>query len=246
MGHVFWSIKNIFPEFFNMLTVISGKGSLKAKKIREEIEKLNKNGFSVVRKDDSVSGGELTEYAKSNGLFGDKFAVYVSGFDGNGELTAFLIKEKEMFVSSDTPFLFEGTKLPKGDEKELAEYITVFEEADERENFFPLADALGARNKRLAWAKLTEALERASPEEIHGILWWQVKSMKLVAGDSVKSPEAVGMKPFVFKKMKTAAANFSEKEITGMSSDLFRMYHNAHLGKGELGLLLEKFVLERL
>ena len=230
-----------------MLNVFVGSGEAKFEQIKKEISSAERANFSLVRKEArAATPSEIEEYISGQGLFSEKFLVFVSGLEENDELVSFIEKKWKECAESKTRFIFEALKLSKQSEKTLEEVgvLRVFKNEEIRENFFPLADAFGARDKKRAWTLLKNALEKTAPEEIHGILWWQAKGMLVArAAESASDTE---MKPFVYQKMKRAAANFSEKELKEVAQALFKSYHNAHLGKGELGLLLEKFVLERL
>ncbi|MCA9353191.1 hypothetical protein KC901_03345, partial [Patescibacteria group bacterium] len=77
-----------------------------------------------------------------------------------------------------------------------------------------------------------------SPEEIHGILFWQVKNIALVHTSSTNP----GMNPFVYKKTMHFAKNFSHKDIQGLSRSLAHMFHNRDT-YSTLDVELEKFIL---
>ncbi len=105
-----------------------------------------------------------------------------------------------------------------------------------------LADALAARDKKTLWIRYVEAIESgAVAEELHGILFWQVKTM-LLAQQS-KTAEEAGLKPFPYSKAKGALKNWKPGEVEKLSSDLVSIYHRAHRGEGELALLTERLLL---
>jgi len=107
---------------------------------------------------------------------------------------------------------------------------------------FALSDALGRRSKKDAWVLFQKSLDAGGvAEEIHGMLFWQVKSMILAT--SSKTAGEAGLNPFVFRKSLTFAKNFTEEELKDLSSRLVSIYHEARRGGDELPIALEKFVL---
>ena len=51
------------------------------------------------------------------------------------------------------------------------------------------------------------------------------------------------MKDFSYNKAKRALGTFKEGEVAALSESLLRAYHDARLGKLELDLALERWVL---
>ena len=80
-------------------------------------------------------------------------------------------------------------------------------------------------------------------EEIHGIFFWQVKNMLLASLEG--SQKETGLSPFVYKNALKGARNYKTEELKNMSSELVDMTHKVRTGKGELGVMLEKWVLSR-
>ncbi len=110
-------------------------------------------------------------------------------------------------------------------------------------NSFALADALGARDKKELWSLYQEAIfEEKSPEELHGLLFWQIKAMLLSANS--KNADEAGLKPFVYGKASRFAKNYSLNELRKKSSELIDVYHEARRGGDEMGEGLEKWILK--
>jgi len=127
----------------------------------------------------------------------------------------------------------------------MTEYEQVESFSGEKKDntFFALADALGARDKKKLWLLLRNALDHDSvPEELHGILFWQAKSLALAA--QTASAGEAGLNPFVYGKAKRFLVNFKQNEIEKMLSKLVWMYHEAHRGRVDFSIELEKFVLD--
>ena len=111
-------------------------------------------------------------------------------------------------------------------------------------NIFSITDALGRRDRKTAWIFYQKAvLAGISPEEVHSILIWQVKSIILAKKWGEAGAESLGMKPFVFNKAKSFSKNFSEKEIMELSSRLVDVYHRARRGAVSFDEALERLIL---
>jgi hypothetical protein len=108
---------------------------------------------------------------------------------------------------------------------------------------FAMADALGARDKKTLWILYRQAVEEGkASEEIHGILFWQAKSMVLAA--RTKFAGEAGLNPYVYTKSKRYAENFSEPELTALLDRLVSVYHDSHRGMHEFETALERLILE--
>ena len=109
-------------------------------------------------------------------------------------------------------------------------------------NIFSLGDAFGRRDKKELWFLFSKAALRNIPaEEIPGILFWAWKSMALAAAS--KDAAEAGINPYVFQKSSGFAKNFSANELATMGARLVRMSHDAHRGKTDFDIELERFVL---
>ena len=152
---------------------------------------------------------------------------------------------KEMAESANVFVIIEGALLadPK---KKYGKYASVMEEftADKAERFnsFAITEALAKKDKKQMWVLLQQArLAGLRDEEIVGMLWWQLKSLRLAKQTS--TPEEAGMKDFPYKKSKQALKNFTDGEVEQLSRSLLELYHHAHQGKREMDLALEEWVL---
>lgn len=105
-------------------------------------------------------------------------------------------------------------------------------------NTFDLADLLGRRDKKNLWLGFREAISQVSAEEIHGILFWQLKNLALVK-NSNRNP---GMSPFVYNKNQSFINNFSIEEIYSLSDIMVRVFHNRDT-YSTLEIDLEKLIL---
>ncbi len=134
-------------------------------------------------------------------------------------------------INKKTKELFENNTIPifKYEEKKTKSKNTF--------NIFSLADAFGARDKKTLWLKYREALDHASVEEIHGVLFWQLKNIA-----SVKWDKGKGLKPFVLKKNRSYAERFSDQDIHNLSHRFLRIFHERK-SLSTLEIELEKLIL---
>lgn len=110
---------------------------------------------------------------------------------------------------------------------------------------FVLADALLARDKRTAWVEFALQEKRgAVMEEMHGTIFWAFKTLYLVKSKSKEEAILAGVKDFSYRKNQNYAKNFIESELEDILGDLKDMYHRAHHGEAELGVLIEQFILK--
>jgi DNA polymerase III delta subunit len=107
---------------------------------------------------------------------------------------------------------------------------------------FKMNAALLARDKKLLWVLLTEA-ERSgiASEETVGILWWQLKTLRLAALYGTAS--AAGVSQYPYDQAKKALRNFKPGEVESLAHDLLHIYHEARQGRQDMALSLEAWVL---
>lgn len=196
-----------------------------------------------------VTGELLDALAVSQGLFGETtLAIFDSVLEKKGE-QELLASRAESLTSSSNHFLVFEPTLEKSIAKEVALHATQMDECTAQKiaarpsfNIFALGDALGGRNKKELWVLYQGALRAGLElEEIVGTLFWAVKNMALMK--HAKMEESVGLNPFVAKKARGFAANYSEEEIKNLSRDLATIYHEAHRGGESMDIALERFIL---
>lgn len=194
------------------------------------------------------SDGQLQEFVGGQGLFENKYIVTLSKILEEKEMAESALSILEEIAQSDNIFIWTEEKVDTKTLKKIEKCATKVQAFEKKEtatgptfNIFSLGDALVARDKKSLWIMYHQALQFFAPEEIHGTLFWQVKSMLLAA--KTKSADEAGLKPFVYSKSKKGAGNYSEVELTALSTNLVSLYHNARRGKGDLDILLEHFIL---
>ena len=98
------------------------------------------------------------------------------------------------------------------------------------------------RDPKKLWTLYRKAIiSGLAPEQIHGVLWWQMKSVAMAI--NAKNADEAGLKPFVFSKAKRASDKFSKEEVENILSKLLSIYHNSRMGKINMEYGLESFVL---
>ncbi len=193
----------------------------------------------------------LQEYIGSQGLFEQKYIVLLDGLfelKDAKEITLKILKEMK---ESPHIFIFREGELDKptlGKFERNAVKVQEFSEKGEAVkkkefNLFSMTDALGQRDKKNLWVLYQKAKQAGmEDEQIHGTLFWQVKSMIIAAGS--KNAGEAKLNPFVFSKASAYAKNFSEEELIKLSGNLVTLYHDSRRGVHDLDRALEGFILE--
>ncbi|HEU5114869.1 MAG TPA: hypothetical protein VFT82_03830 [Candidatus Paceibacterota bacterium] len=237
-----------------MLYVIYGTDIEKAREkshaLFDALREKKPDAAAGTMRADEVTPDRIEELTQTQGLFENKQIIFMDRTLEVPETRDLVVDRIDAIKESPNIFIFFEGKLTKEVLKKLekrAEKITEYAASDEKKkeggSFFALADALGARDKKRLWSLLREALDQdAAPEEIHGILFWQAKSLALAA--SAPSAAAAGLNPFVFGKAKRYASNWKPEEIESLLSKLVYMYHEAHRGQVEFEIELEKLSLD--
>ncbi|OHA38338.1 MAG: hypothetical protein A3I97_02365 [Candidatus Taylorbacteria bacterium RIFCSPLOWO2_02_FULL_44_35] len=224
-----------------MLYLIYGNDFEKARgKARELIADLQKR---------KPNAGKLDELSGGQGLFERKYIVFADNVFRSAEAKEIVLKKLKSLADSENVFIFLEDELGKADLKELEKFakkVQKFSGATNKEkpfNVFSLTEKLGRRDKRGLWILYQKALaEGLAPEEIHGILFWQIKAM--LAAVLAKTAEESGLKPFVFQKSRVFAKNYSLAELKNLSSKMVAVYHNSRRIGPDLDVALERLILE--
>jgi len=194
---------------------------------------------------ENYSQGVFADMVGSVSLFGEEKLFVIDTPSEKEEMYKELISYLEVFSLSDTLFVIIEKKLTGAEKNKFKKYAqTIQEYKINMENFntFALADCFARRDKKNLWFLLQEAKESGtSIENIIGILWWQLKSMR-IAKQTTCAKEA-GMKDYPYNKAKRAISAFKEGELERLSMGLLTVYHEGHLGKVDIDIALEQWVL---
>jgi len=199
---------------------------------------------------ENITAEKIEELTQTQGLFENKQILYMDRTLENKDVREVMFDNIDAIADSPNIFIFCEGKLTKEVLKKIekkaekvTEYESEVEKPKEAGSFFALADALGARDKKRLWTLFRDAMEKdAVPEEIHGILFWQAKVLALA--EKTETAGEAGLNPFVYSKAKRSVGNFKEGEIDILLSKLVSMYHDAHRGKVDFELELEKLALD--
>ncbi len=198
--------------------------------------------------DENVGTHSLEELISSQGLFEQKYVVVLDRLFENSDTKELLLSLIKEMAQSEHVFLVLEGKLDKKTvgtfekhAKKVAEY-GIAEKKKERFNTFSLTDAFGERDRKKLWMLYQEAkLSNIADEEIHGILFWQVKSM-LLSLHSQNAKEA-GLNPFVYNKSKRFIQKYTKEELEKKARALISLSHDARRGIHEFDVALERFIL---
>jgi len=235
------------------------KARAMAHKAVEAAQKKHSEASFFRLNNENWSEEKLPELIGGQGLFYSGSIVFADSLFDETEIAEILIKKIKEISESPNFFVFLEGKLNKKELEKFEKFsqkIEVFDLAEKKPNkkealaakgekidFFEFTDALGARDRKGLWTLYQDALDNSVPsEEVHGILFWQIKAM-LSALKSSDATEA-GLNPFVYGKAKSYAKNYGEEKLKEMSATLFEMYHEAHRGNLDFAVALEKFILE--
>lgn len=245
-----------------MIYLFHGTDKIKAREMAQKTvaaaKKKHTNAGFFKLTAENFSENKLDELITSQGLFYSAFIVSSDNLCEESEVADILMKKLKEIKESPNFFVFLEGKLNKKELEKFEKFAEKSEKFDKAESkltkkealaakgekidFFEFTNALGDKNKKQLWTLYQEAMEGGVPaEEVHGILFWQVKAM-LSAVRSKDAGEA-GLNPYVYTKSKSYAKNFGDKKLKEMSARLFEMYHEAHRGKIDFIIALEKLIL---
>ncbi|MEX0672593.1 MAG: hypothetical protein WDZ82_03255 [Candidatus Paceibacterota bacterium] len=212
---------------------------LEKKRPNAELFKLDEMDISPVR---------LEELAGSQGLFDSKYIVQIDQVMDIADARETVLESAKSLGESENVFIIVENELSKAVLKRLEKHAERVEEFSKKKegkkefNTFALADALGKRDRKALWVEYQKnCRELKAPEEIHGVLFWQLKSIAIA--QQTNSAEEAGMKAFPYSKAKGFGKNYTDKELYDLLGDLVERYHLARRGEGDMSTQLEQFVL---
>lgn len=223
-----------------MLHLISGISQKRKEYIAKIAQQQNLNPVHIY--DNDITEQDITELVSTQtSLFGDKELYVIHDLVRSLKLKNILPD----FADTENIIIFSEETVTKpitsAFEKSNAIILDFGKEAKAREKGLPvfnLADELGKRDKKNLWLLFQELITEVSPEEIHGILFWQIKNMVLVK----TSHENPGLAPFVYTKNKSYANNYSEQELRDLSRRFTHIFHTRDI-YSTLDIEIEKIIL---
>lgn len=231
-----------------MLYFFYGAREARHKKIGEWKEKLLKKDADASLRplgEEEWNGPALEELASGRGLFGGTYVFFIKEFIVTKEDKEFFMDMAKTLARSHNSFVVSEPAATKellaAVEKAGGEATALGKEAAAARDTtgFALADATAQRDRKRSWALFQESLSKgASAEELHGILFWQMKNLLLAKkGGTAKFS-------FPLMKAKASAPKWEEEELESALSRLVAVYHEAHRGRYELPVALELFLLD--
>lgn len=195
--------------------------SLRKKKPDAAFFSINSENFNLA---------QLQEYIGGQGLFSNKYIVFLDRLCEKKEVKAdFINALKEISESENIFIILEGkidkatsAKIEKKSEKVVAFDLKEIEKKEEDLNVFELANALGRKDKKELWMLYRGYVDKGNaPEELHGILFWKAKTMLLAGGNGY----------------------WKQEELLSFIDGLITVYHESRRGTHELETGLEAFLL---
>ncbi len=199
---------------------------------------------------ETLSEYSFEELAQSHGLFKSDYIIVLDSLFSSADGEEAVLANLQLLASASHPFFILEAALRTPVIKKLekhAEKINVFEQKKHTTeapfNTFTLSDALGERNVKKLWTLFREAKFRGvSDEEIHGVLFWMLKSIVLAAQSN--TAEEAGMKAYPFTKAKRAAQHFaSADELAQLIHVCALMPQRTRREGVSLEIALERFIL---
>jgi len=195
---------------------------------------------------EEATPGRLAELTGGQGLFEKKYIVVLDRACEDAGARGVVRDAAEDMAASEHMFIVVEETLTSAAHKKLSSYaskVQAFEKKKQKTEFsvFALTDALGRRDKKKAWVLFREAVaENVELADVHGALFWQVKSI-ILAHTSQGANEA-GMKPFPYKKALAFSQNYTYAEAQQLIRDLGNVLYESRKG-GDLEVGLERILI---
>jgi DNA polymerase III delta subunit len=224
------------------------KASKKASVLVDALLKKQPDATVLKFNDENFQKEEIKDLISAQGLFFNKNIVVFSKINEKEENKEMIFENISEIQNSQNVFVFVEESLDKKSLEKFKKHSEKIEELkveDKKEkeqfNMFSLTDALGQKDKKNLWLLYLKAIKKSAPEEIYGILWWQMKTLLIVKNSN--SAADSGLKPFVFSKSKTFLKNFPGDEVEKKATELIKIYHNSRRKSSDLGVGIEKWIL---
>lgn len=229
------------------------KINLKTRAIIDDLLKKKPDALELKIDIENINNINIEEYTESQGLFEKKYIVLLDRilFTKDSEKIhgkiAEIAKSENIFIAREGEITKKDLKVIEKNASKVQEINTSNSEKDgakkEAFNVFDITNKFAVRDSVGAWLNYRNAIDGGTePENISGILFWQIKSL-ILARDAKSAGEA-GLNPFVFSKAKSASIKWREGEMEKVVTALLSAYHEAR-GEGvRLELGLERIILK--
>ena len=235
-----------------MIYLLYGSDERKArKKLHELLDIAGKKrpGAELFKlNSENWSEEQFDELMVSKGLFENKYTVVLDHLFERKEIKDYIVEKLDKVAKSEQIFLMLEGKVDSATTKKIGKYakqVQEFVKVEKRKedlNIFSITNGLINKDKKKLWISFVDLLRKgAGAEEIHGILFWQIKNM-IIASRS-KNISETGLSPFVYQNAISGSKKYNREELQKMANDLVEMTHKVRIGMGELDFMLEKWIL---
>lgn len=202
----------------------------KAHDLIDSLQKKKPDASFFQINSENFDSSKLQEYIGGQGLFSNKYIVFLDRLSEKKEIKDLFVESiKEVAGSNNIFIILEGkidkatsTKIEKKAEKSIKSDL-IEKEGKVDSRIFEIANVFDRKNKKELWLVYRELIENGnSPEEIHGVLFWKVKTMLL--SDYYRS--------------------WKKEELIVMLDKLVSVYHESRRGLHELETGLESLILK--
>jgi len=194
------------------------------------------------------SESQFDELLIARGLFENKYTVVLDNLFERKDIKEYILDRLQSLSDSEQIFLSLEGKVDAPTLKKIeskAKQVQEFAKTENKKqelNIFSITNGLVEKDKKELWISYIDLLSRgAVAEEIHGILFWQVKNMILAS--RADSQKETGLAPFPYKNALTGSRKYKSEELIKMSVDLVNITHRVRSGQGDLQIMLEKWIL---
>jgi len=209
-----------------MIYLVEGNDNKKKNSFLKTIYEKEK---PIIISKEEASRELILSYAESRSLFGDKKIFLMEDFIKEG-VVSFSKEELSILEKVDNVFVFLEDKIKVADLKIYKNFsqINTFNLKTTAKpfkiNVFDIAELFARKNKIGAWINYRKAIDLGiEPEEISGILLWKIRTMAM-----------------------NRNSLFTKEELSNYFNQITDIYHLAHLGKIDMVLGLEHFILSSL
>lgn len=231
-----------------MLEVFYGNNTVAVREAAfSRVAKEEEQGVRVELIDsDTYQPGILEDAVGAASLFGEVTLYVLDTPSSSGEFKEAVSEAAPALAESANLFIVIEGALLAADKKVFSKVTNSVTEhkADTKERFntFAFADALARKDKKTLWLLLQQArAAQIATEEIIGVLWWQLKTLRLAAKTS--SASEAGLKDFPYNKAKRSLTKFKDGELEALSLSLLTVYHDGHGGLVNIDEALERWLL---
>jgi DNA polymerase III delta subunit len=196
---------------------------------------------------ETLRGADLEALVAAQGLFVQRSIVVIRESFAVEASREVVLPQLERLAASENIFIVVEGKLAAAHKRSLEKHAEKVEEhttatKEQAFNVFALAGHLGERSRQKLWIGYQEALRAGiEPESIYGTLMWTLRGM--LAASRTESAAEAGMKDYPYRSAKGNARNYTPEELTTLSRNLLRVYHEARRGAFEFRVGLERWLL---